>query len=203
MAKARTRYRLGQTVTTKGGAKGKEWFRFFTPGHGSLTLAETTPRSTKKAAAGTEKGPRGATDLVIPNAANPAARVIAGDVAVRAGGVPLSTPTVGAGFATAPAAAFVLGDTGALAAGTYLVEVTMGAAGSVAAGKDIRVEHRNAANASNVNVLGLCPSSQALYLRRERVVVALNERIRVVVGAILFAAAETTQAEIRVYLLAA
>lgn len=186
---------------TRGGGKKNPWVRFFIPGDGhplgptpKLASTRKTPRG------GATPKLRGSTDTIIPNPANPAARVIAEDVAVRTGGAPLANPTVASGQATAPAIGAVIADTGALPAGTYLVEIR--AAGSCvrAAGKQLEVQHRNAANAANVNILATTPG-EPVTTETFRVVLALNERIRIVVGAVAFAAAEIANGLVRVYLL--
>lgn len=122
---------------------------------------------------------------------------VTGSVAVAA----KANPTVAAGETTASIAAALIADTGQLAAGTYMVEVVLGFSGTGAAGKHLAVQHRDAANTGTVSPLGLCPAGGAIGLAFERVVIAANQRIRVVVGAVAAAAAEVTQAQIRVYLL--
>lgn len=128
-------------------------------------------------------------------------RVIAAtDVAVKQR-VPYTNPVVGAGLVTAAAANAVIADTGPLAAGTYYVEVTTSCSGVAAAGKHIQTEHRNAANAATVAVKGGTPYPGFQQVYYERVVVAANERIRVVQGAVVGAAAEVAIAHIAAYLL--
>jgi hypothetical protein len=116
------------------------------------------------------------------------------------GRAPQVAPTVASGQATAPAIAAVIADTGALAAGVYDLEITLGFSGVLAAGKHLSVEHRNAANAANVFQYGLCPAGASKTVYISRVVVAANERIRVVVGPVAAAAAEVTHATIRALL---
>lgn len=185
-------------LESRGGAKGHEWVRYFTPGDGH----PAAPKQAKQpqAARGAGKlGPLG-TNTNIANPANPPASVIAADVAVRAGGFPLVNPTVASGQATAPAASAVIADTGPLPAGTYLVEVRMSGSCVRTAGKQLEAQHRNAANAATVNILHTTPGEPA-ETETFRIVLAANERIRVVVGAVLFGAAEIANGLVRVYLL--
>lgn len=111
------------------------------------------------------------------------------------------TPTVVSAVATAPIASAVIADSGQLAAGTYRVEVAAGFSDTLAAGKHLVVEHRDAANTGNINTLGLVPAGVALDFTVERVVVALNQRIRVVNGAVAGAAGSVAHGAVRVYLL--
>lgn len=97
---------------------------------------------------------------------------------------------------TASGAAAVIADTGALAAGDYDFDVTLGAAGVVVAGKCIILEHRDAANAATLKNLALVGADEALALTIRRMAIATNERIRAIVGAVAFAAAERSQASI-------
>ncbi len=130
---------------------------------------------------------------------NPTLGVQADDVAVRYGGEPTRNPTGVSGLSIAPGANAVIADTGQLAAGTYYVEIQLATSASPAAGKHLQVEHRNAANAATVNVIGGCPGGVVTPLTVERLVVALNERVRVITGAVAFAATEGAIASIRVY----
>jgi len=99
---------------------------------------------------------------------------------VRARG---NLPTAHAtGRAVAPAAATVLADTGALAAGDYEVVAHVGSDDTAAAGKDVEVEHRDAANTATLHRhLVPVPGAGSWYV--PRIALALNERIRVVTGA--------------------
>lgn len=110
-----------------------------------------------------------------------------------------TVPVVASGESTAAAANAVVADSGELPAGAYRVEITMGFSGAAAAGKHLAAQHRNAANGANVAPLALCPAGGAMGIVLERVDVAEDERIRVVVGAVAAIAAEVTQAHIRVY----
>lgn len=83
----------------------------------------------------------------------------------------------------APTANAVQADTGQLAAGTYDFDVHLAVADTVAVGKGLVIEHRNAANNANVNVLGGCtPNGGAVSLCIRRLTLAANERIRVIAG---------------------
>lgn len=110
------------------------------------------------------------------------------------------TPTGVSGAVTAAAAGAVVADTGALAAGTYRVEIAMGYSGTLAAGKHVSCEHRNAANGATLATLALVPAGDSGAFVIPKLVVALNERVRVVTG-IISAAAEVAQASIRTTLL--
>lgn len=106
--------------------------------------------------------------------------------------------SVGA-LATAPGAAAVIADTGALPAGDYTIDVELDAAAALAAGKALVVEHRNAANSAVVKQLGGCAAGQSRTLSIRRLTLAANERVRVVTGAVAFAASETATAAIQAY----
>ena len=82
----------------------------------------------------------------------------------------------------APAIGAVQADTGALAAGDYDFDIFLTCSDTVAVGKGLVVEHRNAANGATLfNLGGSAPSgSQAIQIRRYTM--ALNERIRVIAG---------------------
>jgi len=148
---------------------------------------------------GAPRGPLGASSTVIPDPSVVNRNLVLEDAAVHIGGEPTINPTAASGNASAPAANAVVADSGALAAGTYYVEVSLGFSGTLAAGKHLQIEHRNAANNATVNTLGMCPAGVSTIVVRERVVVALNERIRVVIGAVAAAASEVAIAEVRVY----
>lgn len=87
-----------------------------------------------------------------------------------------------AGSSAAPAGSAVIADSGALAAGTYDVYVEMAAQDITAVGRGMIVEHRNAANAATLKQLGGCSAPDSHMVSIARVVVALNERIRVIAG---------------------
>lgn len=81
----------------------------------------------------------------------------------------------------APTANAVQCDTGALAAGVYFLDMLLAASDTVAVGKGLVVEHRNAANGANVNVLGAVPAGGCLA-KRVVVKIAAGERVRVIAG---------------------
>jgi hypothetical protein len=113
---------------------------------------------------------------------------------------PPLTVANGAQSAAAAAAGTVVADTGPLAAGTYLVEVVAAVLGVATAGVGLVIEHRNAANSANISTLGgVGGGSAALDTEINEVTVALNERIRVVVGAVTLPATTTAVASVRAY----
>lgn len=187
---------------TKGGGKKKPWVRFFIPGDGHPQQLRSTRAVGGVRSVGQRIGKLlGATDTIIPNPSNPPAGIVASDVAIRAGGIPLTAPTVAGGSATAPIAAALVADSGPMPAGTYRCAFVLSASAMNAPGKQLQIEHRNAANAATNSILGACPGGGAIEIVRERVVLALNERVRVVVAAVAFAASEVAVAEGRLYLL--
>jgi hypothetical protein len=88
----------------------------------------------------------------------------------------------------APAANAVQADTGQLSAGNYEFVVNLSASDTVAVGKGLIVEHRNAANNATVVVLGAVAPSGAVALHIPRITLAANERVRVIVGTVSGAA---------------
>jgi hypothetical protein len=120
------------------------------------------------------------------------------DPAVTRDQAPSSVVNNGGLTAAAAAADTVVADTGALAAGTYAVEFQGGILGALTAGVGLVAEHRNAANAANIAILGGGPQFDR---RVARVTVALNERIRIKVDAVALPASTKAVAAIRVYLL--
>lgn len=82
----------------------------------------------------------------------------------------------------APAANAVQADTGALAAGDYDFDIYLSSSDTVAVGKGLVVEHRNAANGATTHNLGSVPAGVALKIELRRYTLALNERIRVIAG---------------------
>lgn len=83
----------------------------------------------------------------------------------------------------APAANAVQADTGALAAGDYDVDIHLAVSDTVAVGKGLVIEHRNAANnATLANLGGVTPNGGAGRFIFRRYTLALNERIRVIAG---------------------
>ena len=140
------------------------------------------------------------TATVIPVPSNPLLTMQADDVAVKQM-QPSNNPTLGAGIVTAPTAAQVIADTGPLPAGVYYVEVAISISGVAAAGKHAQTEHRNAANSATIAVKGGVPYPGVFQKAYERIVLALNERIRVVQSSVAGAAAEVVIAHIEAYLL--
>lgn len=192
-----TTTKSGVKIVT-GGRKGKEWTRWLI----LAAASAVTPRQARRSTGGSANAPLGSS-TIIPDTDNPALTIQADDVSVQAGGAPRKNPTVAAGEATAPAAAALIADTGALAAGTYYLEGTIAFDGASAAGKSLKVEHRDAANTSTLAVIARGPCGGAMGFGAERIVIAANERIRVIVAAVAGAAAEVAQAQIRVYKLGA
>lgn len=89
----------------------------------------------------------------------------------------------------APAANAVQATTGTLAAGDYDFDILLAVSDTVAVGKALVVEHRNAADSATLQNLGGCtPNGGAVQLALRRYTIAANERIRVVVGAVAGAA---------------
>lgn len=119
-------------------------------------------------------------------------------VTASAGSDPAPTANVGAQV-TAPTAAQVIADTGALSAGDYRIEIEGGAADTLAAGKGIRIEHRNAANTGNTRQSVVIPAGASATLKWQRVTVAEGERIRATAGGVAGAASSEYGATIRAY----
>lgn len=98
----------------------------------------------------------------------------------------------------APGIGAVIADTGALPKGTYCVEWELAAQDTVAVGKGMVVEHRNAANAATVHRLGGCAAAGQIH-GKAYVHIAENERIRVIAGTAAGAASSQYVAAISVY----
>ncbi len=93
------------------------------------------------------------------------------------------TPTAFvSGQVTAPAIGAVIADTGQLAAADYVVAFVLSIADTVAVGKRIDVQHRDAANAATLKILGSTPAPTGLWAETRRYSIALNERVRAVNG---------------------
>lgn len=191
---------------TKGGRKGHEWTRTLIL---ATALAVTEPKAARKSSRMSSGAPSpihkpvGASSTVIPNPSNPPAAIIADDVSVQAGGAPRNNPTVAAGEATAPTASQVIADSGPMAAGTYYLEITMAFDGAAAAGKALKASHRDSTNTTILTALGRCPCGGAMGIGAERIVLAANERVRVINDSVAGAAGEVAQAQIRLYKLGA
>jgi hypothetical protein len=113
----------------------------------------------------------------------------------------LPNPTPVGGSVTAPGIGAVIADTGALPAGTYRVEVSAGFSDTVVAGKGLTIEHRDAANTATVRTLGHVPAASGASIAIERLVLALNERVRVINAGVAGAAGSVAIASIRAYVL--
>jgi hypothetical protein len=89
----------------------------------------------------------------------------------------------------APAIGAVQADTGALPAGDYELHIHLASSDTVAVGKGLIVEHRNAANGATLRQFGGIGAADAIDIDVPRVTLALNERIRVIAGTAAGAAA--------------
>ncbi len=92
-------------------------------------------------------------------------------VTIRASGAP-----------AAPLASAVIADSGQLAAGSYRVEYSAAAMDTVAVGKGMLLEHRNAANNATTHTLAAISAADSMCGEILRVTVAANERIRWIAG---------------------
>lgn len=88
----------------------------------------------------------------------------------------------GSGAVTAPAAGAVITDLGPQPAGNYDILFTLSVSDTVAVGKELVVEHRNAANTATIRILGACPAAVALWGRVRVNTFAPDERVRVISG---------------------
>lgn len=86
------------------------------------------------------------------------------------------------GAVAAPAASAVIADTGNLPAGDYLIEWAVAAMDTVAVGKGMVVEHRDAADAVTNFRLGGCVAGDSQSGVSRRITVAANESVRVIAG---------------------
>jgi len=107
------------------------------------------------------------------------------DITLTANVVEQAEVVVSAGVQVAPAAAFIFADTGQLAAGTFLFRVLMSVI-DAANVRQVVIEHRNAANAANLNAqefmipgVGTTPLQ---FLYEQTIVLAANERLRAILG---------------------
>lgn len=82
----------------------------------------------------------------------------------------------------APAVNSVQADTGALASGDYDFDITLSASDTVAVGKGLVIEHRNAANGATIHNLGSVPAGAVQQFRFRRYAIGANERIRIIAG---------------------
>lgn len=82
----------------------------------------------------------------------------------------------------APLASAVQADTGALVAGDYDFDIFLCTSDTVAVGKGLVVEHRNAANSATLQTLHAIPAGMSDNIRIRRYTMATNERLRVIAG---------------------
>lgn len=82
----------------------------------------------------------------------------------------------------APAANALQATTGALLAGDYDFDIHLCASDTVAVGKGLVVEHRNAADGATLFNLGAVPAGGFMRIELRRYTIATNERIRVIAG---------------------
>lgn len=110
------------------------------------------------------------------------------DAELRAAAVPVdlkegAVMTWASVKSAAPGANAVQATTGALAAGDYDFDIYLAVADTVAVGKGLVLEHRNAADAATLfNLGGATPNGGAMYIQLRRYTIALNERLRVIAG---------------------
>lgn len=112
---------------------------------------------------------------------------LAGSGGVKVDNVPAAPTATNSSIATAPAAAALIADTGALAAGAYRIKVQIGYADTLVAGKCAIFEYRNAANGATLQQT-ICPAGAVVEFVIERITVLVNERFRVINGAVVGAA---------------
>lgn len=84
-------------------------------------------------------------------------------------------------------------------AGTYRVEIDVCSQDTVAVGKGLVVEHRNAGDTATNNRLGGCSAGESRTIVVERLVVAAGEKVRVITGSAAPAASSQQVASIRAY----
>lgn len=100
---------------------------------------------------------------------------------------------------TAPAIGAVIADSGAVAAGKYRVEFTIGNSDTVAVGKGIVLEYRNAANGATTHSLAMIGAADAMSGEIAYIDMALNERVRAIAGTVAGAASSRYHAYITLY----
>jgi hypothetical protein len=71
----------------------------------------------------------------------------------------------------------LIADTGALPAGDYEIYAHAASDGVLAAGKSIKLVHRNAADNANIKELGGCAPGGTIRIYVPRITLAVNERI--------------------------
>lgn len=117
----------------------------------------------------------------------------------RDAGIPSrSAPVRASGEVAAPAIGAVICDTGNLPAGEYLVEYSLAAMDTVAVGKGMRVEHRDAGDANTIHRLGGVVAGGQVAGVLTRVTVAQDESIRVIAGTAAGAASSLYLASVSV-----
>lgn len=92
----------------------------------------------------------------------------------------------------------LIADSGALAAGDYRVVAHAASDGVVAAGKSIKLVHRNAADNANIKELGGCPPAGSARIEIERITLAATERIEWRGGSVAHGAGENARGHIHV-----
>jgi hypothetical protein len=107
--------------------------------------------------------------------------------------------THSAGTAAAPALNTAIA-AGAIApeSGWYIVEADVAAMDTVAVGKGMVVEHRNAANSATTRQLGGCVAGESRSIRCERLYMLTGERVRVVSGSAAGAASSLYVARVSI-----
>jgi hypothetical protein len=98
-----------------------------------------------------------------------------------------------------PAANAVIIDSGQLGAGQYRVEYSASAMDTVAVGKGMLLEHRNAVNNATLHTLAGVNASGAISGEISRITVAANERLRWIAGTAAGAASSKYAACITLY----
>lgn len=135
--------------------------------------------------------------LTVDSAQLPAALGASGGIKVENMVQPQTTRV--SGNVAAPAANAVIADTGVLAAGTYMIEYSCAAMDTLAVGKGMILEHRNAANSATLNTLGGCVAGESQFGNIQRITLAASERIRIIAGPAAGAASSRYIAHIGVY----
>ncbi len=97
----------------------------------------------------------------------------------------------------APAGAAVIVDTGDLANGVYRIEATVSYSDTLAAGKELIFEHRNAADGATLHTFGAVPAATVHTFVIEKYELDVGEELRVINGAVAGAASSFARASIR------
>lgn len=106
------------------------------------------------------------------------------DLTVDAVPTAFQSAEIFSGFASGPTVNTVIADTGQLPAGTYDIFAEINVAGAGAAVCHVELQHRNAANAASLAVIGRVGMTTTVLAGRSAIrslgyVLALNERLRV------------------------